>query len=116
MNVLLFGKPPESQPSAEEIERRQRNRANVARLDRGKPAWDQELYDQLPQVKAPTLILWGTNDGMIFPQQGKHFNERIPGSKLIYIEGGPHVLSAATPAEFLEHTLEFLGVAETAAR
>ncbi len=116
MNVLLFGKPPESQPSAEEIERRQRNRANVARLDRGKPAWDQELYDQLPQVKAPTLILWGTNDGMIFPQQGKHFNERIPGSKLIYIEGGPHVLSAATPAEFLEHTLEFMGVAETAAR
>jgi len=109
MNVLLFGKPPDSQPSPREIERRQRNRANVARLHRGRGPWDQELYDQLAQVQAPTLILWGTNDGMIFPAQGKHFNERIPGSKLVYIEGGPHVLSAATPDEFLSHVLQFLG-------
>src|SRR5919199_4656291 len=66
--VLLFGRPPSQPLSPEQAERAGRNRANTARLSQGRPPFDPELYDQLSQIKAPTLLLWGTADGLIFPQ------------------------------------------------
>jgi pimeloyl-ACP methyl ester carboxylesterase len=107
ISVLLFGRPPSQPPTPEQAERANRNRANMARLSQ-RPAFDPELHEQLAQIKAPTLLLWGTADGLIFPQQARYFQERIPNLRFVSIEGGPHVLSAAAPDQFLPPVLEFL--------
>ena len=41
-------------------------------------------------------------------QQARYFQERIPKVRVIMIEGGPHVLSAAAPDQFLPPVLAFL--------
>ena len=74
------------------------------------PGVDPELLAQLPLVRAPTLVVWGTADKMIWPSQAHYFVEGIPGARLASIEGGPHVLSSVVPEAFLAAVLEFLGV------
>jgi 2-hydroxy-6-oxonona-2,4-dienedioate hydrolase/4,5:9,10-diseco-3-hydroxy-5,9,17-trioxoandrosta-1(10),2-diene-4-oate hydrolase len=106
--VALFGRPPTEPPSPELVERSNRNRANMARLSQPRPRFDPELQEQLAQIKAPTLLLWGTADQLILPKQAQYFQERIPNLRFVSIEGGPHVLSAAAPDQFLPPVLEFL--------
>ena len=106
--VALYGRPPDQPPSPEMVERSGRNRANMMRLSQPRPRFDPELQEQLAQIKAPTLLLWGTADQLILPQQARYFQERIPRLRFVSIEGGPHVLSAAAPDEFLAAVLEFL--------
>jgi pimeloyl-ACP methyl ester carboxylesterase len=106
--VALFGRPPTEPPSPELIERSTHNRANMARLSQPRPRFDPELQEKLAQIKAPTLLLWGTADHLILPKQAQYFQERIPNIRFVSIEGGPHVLSAAAPEEFLAAVREFL--------
>ncbi len=115
VSTLLYGRPATEQPSAEEAERRQRNRDNSARLGSGRPAFDHELQEALSAIKAPTLVLWGTADGMIAPESAQNFVDRIPNARLVLIEGAPHVLSYAVPDEFLAAAFEFLGIPHTEA-
>jgi pimeloyl-ACP methyl ester carboxylesterase len=108
ISVILFGRPPSQPPTPEQVERAGRNRANYGRLAQARPPFDQEFLEHLADIKAPTLVLWGTGDRLIFPSQARYFQERIPRVRLITIEGGPHVLSAAAPDEFLPPVLAFL--------
>jgi pimeloyl-ACP methyl ester carboxylesterase len=108
MAVILYGQAPTVQPTPEEAERRGKNRQNAGRLGSARPGFDPELLAQLPLVKAPTLVVWGTADKMIWPSQAHYFVEGIPDARLASIEGGPHVLSAVVPDAFLEVVLEFL--------
>jgi pimeloyl-ACP methyl ester carboxylesterase len=110
MAVILYGQAPTAQPTPEEAERRAKNRANAGRLGSARPGFDPELLAQLPRITAPTLVVWGTADQMIWPTQAHHFVDGIPGARLASIEGGPHVLSAVVPEAFLPPVLEFLGV------
>jgi pimeloyl-ACP methyl ester carboxylesterase len=109
MAVILYGQAPSVQPTPEEAERRGKNRQNAGRLGSARPGFDPELLAQLPLVKAPTLVVWGTADKMIWPSQAHYFVEGIPGARLASIEGGPHVLSSVVPEAFLAAVLEFLG-------
>ena len=113
--VLLFGRPPSQPLSPEQAERAGRNRANMARLSQSRPAFDPELHEQLSKIQAPTLLLWGTADRLIFPEQARYFQERIPRLRFVSIEGAPHVLSAAAPEQFLPPVLEFLRAPRRAA-
>jgi pimeloyl-ACP methyl ester carboxylesterase len=108
--VLLYGRAPTEQPTPEEQQRRIHNRQNAARIGRSRPAFDPELFEQLTEVRAPTLVLWGSADRMIAPEQAAHFVGQIPGARLVTIDGAPHVLSAAVPEQFLAPVLDFLGV------
>jgi pimeloyl-ACP methyl ester carboxylesterase len=106
--VALYGRPPGQPPTPEQVERSTRNRANMARLSQPRPRFDPELQEKLAEIKAPTLLLWGTADQLILPRQAQYFQERIPNLRFVSIEGGPHVLSAAAPDQFLPPVLEFL--------
>jgi pimeloyl-ACP methyl ester carboxylesterase len=110
MAVILYGQAPTTQPTPEEAERRTKNRQNAARLGSARPGFDPDLLAQLPLIKAPTLVVWGTADRMILPSQARYFIEGIPNARLASIDGGPHVLSAVVPDKFLAPVLEFLGV------
>jgi pimeloyl-ACP methyl ester carboxylesterase len=106
--ILLYGTPPTVQPSPAEAERRAHNRHNAGRISSARPAFDSELLALLPQIKAPTLVLWGTADRMILPSQAPYFVDNIPDARLVTIEGAPHVLAAAVPDAFLREVLPFL--------
>ena len=52
-------------------------------------AWD--AFDRLPDVAVPTLVLHGTEDRMIDPENARVLAERIPGAELALLEGAGHV-------------------------
>jgi pimeloyl-ACP methyl ester carboxylesterase len=65
-------------------------------------------------IKAPTLVIWGKNDGLTLLGMGKAFVEDIPGAQLVVIDNCGHVPQMEKPAEFNSALLKFLGAAQTA--
>lgn len=67
------------------------------------PSWNQALIaftksggynsfkDELAQIKQPTLILWGEDDGILGTADAKKFKNAIAHSKLVWIEDCGHV-------------------------
>jgi pimeloyl-ACP methyl ester carboxylesterase len=56
----------------------------------------------------PTLIVWGTDDPIIPVEHGRAAHERIPGSKLVEIEGAGHWPQLDEPDHLVEAILEFI--------
>ena len=48
--------------------------------------------DQVQTIKAPTLVLHGSEDPLIPPAHGLHTAEQIPGAEFVLIEGLGHNL------------------------
>ena len=48
------------------------------------------VYEQLPQIKVPTLIMAGTEDEVIPPANALLLAEQIPASWLVRLRGGGH--------------------------
>lgn len=58
-----------------------------------------ENADAINQVKAPTLILWGTKDTIIPPTpDAEQFHRRIVGSTLIMLPGDGHLAQEEDPS------------------
>jgi pimeloyl-ACP methyl ester carboxylesterase len=72
------------------------------------------IDDKVKTIKAPTLVLWGREDGLTPLAMGKAFAEDIPGAQMVVIEKCGHVPQLEKPAEFNASLLKFLGVAATA--
>ena len=53
---------------------------------------------RVPEIKAPTLILWGGKDRLIPPSQGERFHKEIAGSELKVFDGLGHVPQEEDPA------------------
>ncbi|HLG72876.1 MAG TPA: alpha/beta hydrolase [Chloroflexota bacterium] len=102
----LYGRPLGNRPSPEEAARHRSNVLNATRF--GGPPWDEELYQQLPSITRPVLILYGTNDQTMERRDIELYAERIPGAIIEYIEGVPHVLSLMYPNEFVAHIRAFV--------
>ncbi|HLH26890.1 MAG TPA: alpha/beta hydrolase [Chloroflexota bacterium] len=102
----LFGRPLDRPPTEAEQRQRQANLATAIRLSG--PPWDEDLYQQLPAIRCPTLVLYGTADQTL-PREGiELFATRIPGARLYCFEGAPHVLSATVPEPFVAAVEQFL--------
>jgi pimeloyl-ACP methyl ester carboxylesterase len=67
-----------------------------------------DTYDRLPDIKAPTLVLHGTDDPLLPPANGRILAERIPGAKLVLLEGARHGYPVEKQAEADAAVLEFL--------
>ncbi|MFI5269064.1 MAG: alpha/beta fold hydrolase [Chloroflexota bacterium] len=104
--IRLYGRVSNVQPTREQAVQRKANVANAIRF--GGPAWDEDLYQQLPSVSRPVLVLWGTNDQTLARPDIELFHERIPGSRFTCLEGAPHVISATYPEQFAALAKEFL--------
>jgi 3-oxoadipate enol-lactonase len=50
-----------------------------------------DSFDRLPEVRAPTLVLHGTDDLTIDPENARLLASRIPGARLVMLEGAGHV-------------------------
>ncbi|MFX1559878.1 MAG: alpha/beta fold hydrolase [Promethearchaeota archaeon] len=49
------------------------------------------VEEEIKQIKIPTLILQGANDLMVPPKNAEMLAENISTSKLVLLEGGPHL-------------------------
>lgn len=69
-----------------------------------------ELARRVPEIKAPTLIIWGGRDRLIPPDQGDRFHKEISGSQLKVFEALGHVPQEEDPAATVAAFREFLAV------
>jgi 2-hydroxy-6-oxonona-2,4-dienedioate hydrolase len=66
------------------------------------------LNDRLSEIKKPTLIIWGKQDGLLPVADAAAFNRGIAGSQLIIFENCGHVPQFEKAADFNREVLKFL--------
>lgn len=66
------------------------------------------LQGKLGQIKAPTLIVWGSDDALTPPALGERLGREIPGARLVMIPQCGHLPPLERPAEFMQAVLPFL--------
>ena len=67
------------------------------------------LNDRLGEIKKPTLIIWGKQDGLLPVADANTFNKSIAGSQLILFDNCGHAPQFEKAADFNKAVLEFLG-------
>lgn len=65
-------------------------------------------FHQLEYIGAKTLVITGDADTLIPPENSEILAGKIPGAKLVYIEGAPHRLFAERWQDFNEKIIAFL--------
>lgn len=65
-------------------------------------------YDRLPSVHAETLVMTGTDDVVIPPENSRILADRITGARLTEIAGAGHGLQYQCPEVFVRVVGEFL--------
>lgn len=64
--------------------------------------------DRVKDIRAPTLVVHGDKDPLIPHENGVRLAERIPGSRLVTLEGVGHVPCFEAPEELAKIVLGFL--------
>ena len=67
------------------------------------------LNERLGEIKKPTLIIWGKQDGLLPVSDAAVFNKGIANSQLVIFDNCGHVPQFEKAAEFNKTVLEFLG-------
>jgi pimeloyl-ACP methyl ester carboxylesterase len=86
----------------------------------GLRCWESDiaaLREAISQIKAQTLLVWGTRDGAVDLRSAQALKQAIPNCQLALIEGAGHLPFEETPETFNKLVLDFLesnGVAKTA--
>jgi pimeloyl-ACP methyl ester carboxylesterase len=60
------------------------------------------------RIDVPTLVLWGTSDGIVTPEYGRAYAGLIPGARFALIEQAGHHPEIEQPEVFASRVLEFL--------
>ena len=69
---------------------------------------DYDFRDRLPEVKVPTLIVWGEKDSIIPVRDADEFERLIEDSRKIVMRDTGHIPMAERPNVFNDLLLEFL--------
>jgi 2-hydroxy-6-oxonona-2,4-dienedioate hydrolase len=67
------------------------------------------LDARLGEIKKPTLIVWGKQDGLLPLADGEKFNKGIANSEFVVFDNCGHVPQFEKAADFNKKVLEFLG-------
>lgn len=84
-----------------------RNRA-IRIIATAKSAIRHNLGDNLHEIKAPTLLIWGQQDKVTPPFVGEKFHELIGSSQLFFLDKCGHAPMMEQPQEFNELLITFL--------
>ena len=57
-----------------------------------------DSYGRLPRLRLPTLLLHGSADILVLPDNSRILATRIPGAQLRIVPGGGHALVQERPA------------------
>jgi pimeloyl-ACP methyl ester carboxylesterase len=71
-------------------------------------AHNPKLTRRLHRIDVPVLLLWGESDGIVTPDYGRAYAERIPGARFELIAGAGHVPQLERPDAFVECVVRFL--------
>jgi pimeloyl-ACP methyl ester carboxylesterase len=82
----------------------------------GKPGFDAALRacleydfrDRLPDIRHPTLIVWGEKDSIIPVRDAHEFERLIPDSRKVVMKDTGHVPMAERPVAFNDVMMDFL--------
>jgi pimeloyl-ACP methyl ester carboxylesterase len=82
----------------------------------GKPGFDDALRasleydfrDRLPEIRQPTLIVWGEKDSIIPVRDATEFERLIPDSRKVVMKNTGHIAMAERPQAFNDLMMEFL--------
>jgi 2-hydroxy-6-oxonona-2,4-dienedioate hydrolase len=66
------------------------------------------LNDRLGEIKKPTLIIWGKQDGLLPVADAAVFNKGIAGSQLVIFDNCGHAPQFEKAADFNREVLKFL--------
>ena len=73
-----------------------------------KSAQRNNMADEIPEIKCPTLLIWGLNDTITPPMVAHEFNRLIPNSTLRFVDKCSHAPMMEQPERFNELLTEFL--------
>ena len=69
---------------------------------------DYDFRDRLPEVKVPTLIVWGEKDSIIPVRDADEFERLIDDSRKVVMKDTGHIPMAERPQAFNDLLVEFL--------
>jgi pimeloyl-ACP methyl ester carboxylesterase len=81
--------------------------ANAARQAEAFFSWPGS-WKRLPGIRSPVLVITGTGDAVIPPENARILASRIPGARLVEVPGAGHGLQYQCPDAFTDAVLEFL--------
>jgi len=67
-----------------------------------------DVMERMGQITAPTLVVGGTADQMTPPKYVAFLAEKIPGARLVMIEGAGHMVMLEQPDLVARHVQQFL--------
>ncbi len=67
------------------------------------------VWDRLPEIEAPTLVMTGTADRLVPAENSRILASRIPNAELIMFEDVGHGFTGEVPDEANRAVLDFLG-------
>jgi pimeloyl-ACP methyl ester carboxylesterase len=73
-----------------------------------KACLNYDFRDRLPEIRQPTLIVWGENDSIIPVRDAHEFERLIPDSRKVVMKETGHVPMGERPNTFNDLMLEFL--------
>jgi pimeloyl-ACP methyl ester carboxylesterase len=68
-----------------------------------------DLWEPLPRIPCPTLIVRGADSDILAPEVAKKMTERLPDGRVVEIAGAGHTVPADRPDDFVRHVRAFLG-------
>lgn len=76
------------------------------------PIPDRGLGKRISRIKAPTLIVWGKDDGLVPVFYAEEFQKQIVGARLTVISGASHMVLIEKPTHVVKEIGAFLGGAK----
>jgi len=70
--------------------------------------WDYDFRERLPDISAPTLIVWGRQDRIVPVSGAYEYEQLIPGARLEIFEDTGHLAMLERPARFNRLVDDFL--------
>lgn len=99
----------------EQLEIIARNRESFARFCWQPYMHNPKLRRRLHRIGVPTLVIWGTADGVVTTDYGKAYAGEIPGARFEAIENGGHFPHLEQPEAFMKVLDGFLADTQKAA-
>ena len=69
---------------------------------------DADLERRLPELRTPTLAVFGTRDDLAPPEMGRVYKELLPNAHLVFVYDAGHNISADRPDAFAEVVSDFI--------
>jgi len=67
-----------------------------------------DTWEDLPRIQAPTLVITGSEDSLVPPENSRILAERIPNARMEVIDGGGHQFFIERADLFNSTVIEFL--------